>query len=168
MKNEVTISPTPNVYARWATYKNLKARYIMKVSPNWEIKEDNENDKVSFTQRADEESVGNINYVTINSASDSSGAMRSQKDFDEWYAKNPKEENGQARLTKLDTTMIAGNKAVVLSDAGAGDTNSDAWTMVYWFRKGSDNFYITAHSDKKVTEDDFNALDYMVSTLKFY
>lgn len=161
-----TLTPTP--FKDWQTYENKKRGFTVSVPPEWKIEEIV--GRAIFTPK-DKPTLGSITEITITILNNPQQGqpLTTQEELDEWLAKDAKKEIPEkGRLYKLDNLQVAGQQSVTLVDLGRlGEQDSDDWSIVTWFRKEKENYYIYAKGTQELSDEDIRAYNYVLSTFKF-
>lgn len=159
-------SPSPTPFSNWQTYQNNKRGFRLLVPPNWEIEEII--GRAIFTPKQND--LGSLQEITVtildNPPADQ--PLTTQKEFENWLNSSEKAAPEKGRLYKLDNLVVAGYQSVTLADTGGlGDQDSNDWSLVTWFRKDKENYYINAKGNRKLGEADIAAYNYLLNSMQF-
>lgn len=161
-----TITQTP--FNNWQTYENKKRGFTVLVPPNWNI--DEVIGRAIFTP-IDQKKIGSLSEITITILNNpaKNQPLTTEQEFNEWLQKDVKKEVPEkGRLYKLDNLQVAGYSSVTLVDLGKiGEQDNDDWSLVTWFRKGNENYYINAKGTEKLSDADIRAYNYMLMNFTF-
>lgn len=162
-------SPTPTTFKNWKPYENELRGYTVQIPADWEIEEIK--GRAIFTATDEAKRIGSMKEVTITvvNTPQKNQPLTSDKEFTEWLQKDPKTEIPEkGRLYKLDNVTVARQEGVILVDFGKlGEQDSEDWSLVTWFRREKDNYYINAKGDKKMSDTDINAFNFLLRSLRF-
>ena len=164
----ITKTPTPTPFKNWKIYENKRRGFTVLIPQYWNV--DEIDGRAIFTP-SKKEPIGSLTEITItilpNPAKDQ--PLTTKVEFNEWLAKDAKTEIPEkGRLYKLDNLNIAGLPSVTLVDLGkVGEQDKDDWSLITWFRKDKTNYYINAKGNKKLSDADIKAYNYLIGSFTF-
>ncbi len=161
--------------ANWKTYTNSVNHYFIKIPQDW-ITDDHQGvflnipGEVTFTPSS-EMNITEIPFrtkiaITSMSTQQVRYSLNTQEQFNEWLSMQPATD--VRRLAKVGNLTINGSDAVkFISTTLPGDATEQFFSIVVWFRKDGNNYYIELGGNEKVVRNYSKVFDKILSTFKF-